>query len=228
MNNDNFITIQGWMRNELNLKGNELMVYALIYGFSQDDESRFTGSVNYIADWIGSSRQTVHNILKSLCEKNFVDKHEQYHNGIKFCSYRTLHPVKKFDKGVSKNLTGGCQKTLHNNIENNNIKDIYREVPEDIKQVFMEWVDMRKGIKKPVMSKGTVTRALNKLNQLAKTTDKKIAVIQQSIDNCWQGFYPLKDNSPKKMYPDFKPEERKNDCVEMPEEIRERMKGMFG
>ena len=26
MNNDNYIVIQGWMRNELNLKGNELMV----------------------------------------------------------------------------------------------------------------------------------------------------------------------------------------------------------
>ena len=48
MKNENYIVIQGWMRNELNLKGNELIVYALIYGFSQDEESEFTGSVAYI------------------------------------------------------------------------------------------------------------------------------------------------------------------------------------
>ena len=31
--NENFIAIQGWMINELQLKGNDLIVYALIYGF---------------------------------------------------------------------------------------------------------------------------------------------------------------------------------------------------
>ena len=30
---ENFIMIQGWMVNMLNLKGNELLVYAIIYGF---------------------------------------------------------------------------------------------------------------------------------------------------------------------------------------------------
>ena len=105
MNNDNYLVIQGWMRNELNIKGNELMVYALIYGFSQDNESEFNGSANYIADWIGSSRQTVHNVLKSLCDKGLLHKREENRNGVKFCSYKALHPVKKFDRGVSKNFT---------------------------------------------------------------------------------------------------------------------------
>ena len=71
MQNEQFITIQGWMRNELELKGNELLVYALIYGFSQDEESEFTGSIGYIADWTGATKQTVHNTLKSL-QKNLL------------------------------------------------------------------------------------------------------------------------------------------------------------
>ena len=33
--NENYVVIQGWMVNELNLKGNDLMVYAIIYGFTQ-------------------------------------------------------------------------------------------------------------------------------------------------------------------------------------------------
>lgn len=119
MKNEHYITIMGFMRNELNLKGNELVVYALIYGFCQDDESEFTGSVSYIAEWIGSTKQTVHNTLKALCDKGLLNKTESYHNGIKFCSYKSIIPVvKNFDRGWSKNLTGGGQKIRHNNIDN--------------------------------------------------------------------------------------------------------------
>ena len=33
---DNYVAIQGWMITDLNLKGNDLLIYAVIYGFSQD------------------------------------------------------------------------------------------------------------------------------------------------------------------------------------------------
>lgn len=38
------------MVEESGLRGSELVAYALIYGFSQDGESRFTGSARYVAD----------------------------------------------------------------------------------------------------------------------------------------------------------------------------------
>lgn len=43
--NENFYTVLGWMLNVLELKGNELIVFAIIYSFSQDGESEFTGSL---------------------------------------------------------------------------------------------------------------------------------------------------------------------------------------
>ena len=45
---NNFINIQGWMVTELGLKGNELIIYAIIAGFSQDGESNFHGSLSYL------------------------------------------------------------------------------------------------------------------------------------------------------------------------------------
>lgn len=33
--NENYLVIQGWMITELKLKGNELLIYAIIYGFSR-------------------------------------------------------------------------------------------------------------------------------------------------------------------------------------------------
>lgn len=117
MKDENYIVIQGFMRNQLALKGNELMVYALIYGFCQDGEDEFVGSVGYIAEWIGATKQTVHTVLKSLVGKGLLHKTEEYNNGVKFCRYKTLPVVKKFDEGVVKKIDGGGKKTLPNNIE---------------------------------------------------------------------------------------------------------------
>lgn len=72
---NNFIAIQGWMRTKLNLKGNELLIYALIYGFSQDGNSRFKGSRKYIADWCGCSLDTVDRSLGSLVNKGLLAKY---------------------------------------------------------------------------------------------------------------------------------------------------------
>ena len=45
---DNYFAVQGWMVTELKLKGNALMLYAIIYGFSQTTNTAFTGSVDYL------------------------------------------------------------------------------------------------------------------------------------------------------------------------------------
>ena len=47
---DNYIVIQGWMIEDLKLKGNELIIYAIIYGFSQTEGQLFNGSLQYLAD----------------------------------------------------------------------------------------------------------------------------------------------------------------------------------
>ena len=112
--NENYISIQGWMVNELNLKGNELLVYAIIYGFSQEENQKFAGSIQYLANWIGSSKQTVFNCLKSLIEKELIEKKETFINGVKFCEYQS-----KFLMGVVKIFDGGSQKIRPNNINNN-------------------------------------------------------------------------------------------------------------
>lgn len=72
--NENHIVIHGWMRKELGLKGNELLVYALIYGFSQDGESAFRGKLQFVQDWAGISKKTAITILQNLSEKGLVTK----------------------------------------------------------------------------------------------------------------------------------------------------------
>lgn len=92
INDNNFIAIQGWMRTKLELKGYELLVYALIYGFSQDGSSKFSGTRRYIAEWCGCSMRTVDNTLKSLLSKKLIVKHEKYVNMIRVCDYTAVPP----------------------------------------------------------------------------------------------------------------------------------------
>lgn len=107
-----------------------------------------------------------------------------------------------------------------------NKEDIYRDVPEPLKEAFMEWAKMRDKIKKPITSKATVTRALNTLYKLSKRTDVQIQIINQSTDKCWQSFYELKVEAKPKAYREFEKEpEYKSE--EMPEDIRKKLEGMF-
>ena len=66
--NENFVAIQGWMVTELGLKGNSLLIYAIIYGFSQAEGQVFTGSLQYLADWTNSTKQGVLKNLKKLID----------------------------------------------------------------------------------------------------------------------------------------------------------------
>lgn len=72
--NENYVTIQGWMINELGLKGNELMCYAIIYGFSQTTGQDFTGSYQYLADWCNIDRRSVIRVINNLLSKGLIVK----------------------------------------------------------------------------------------------------------------------------------------------------------
>lgn len=66
---DNYILIQGWMIEELDLRGNELLAYALIHGFCQDGQSEFGGSTGYVATWLNISKRSAIKVLQNLTEK---------------------------------------------------------------------------------------------------------------------------------------------------------------
>ena len=114
------------MRNNLNLKGNELLIYAIIFGFSQVENQYFTGSLNYLAEWTGiSSKTTVMTILNSLISKGLLEKEEIYNNGIKFCKYKALIEPKEIDKvdEVIKKDIENNKKNISSSIQKNDIKN---------------------------------------------------------------------------------------------------------
>lgn len=87
MSDDNFCVIFGWMCNGLNLSGNELLIYAVIYGFSQDGESRFYGGRGFLSRTLNISKPTVDKALKALVDKGFIHRVETERNGVVFHEY---------------------------------------------------------------------------------------------------------------------------------------------
>lgn len=124
--NENYIVIQGWMIKDLKLKGNELIIYAIIYGFSQLESQKFTGSLQYLSEWTNSTKQSVIKCLKSLIKKNLIVKEENIINGVKFCEYYSTkfnRVLNKVEWGGKQSLIGGIKQSLPNNIDIYNIED---------------------------------------------------------------------------------------------------------
>ncbi|MBQ5825151.1 MAG: conserved phage C-terminal domain-containing protein [Clostridia bacterium] len=131
---DSYILIQGWMINELKLKGNELLIYAIIYGFSQDNAGEFTGGLQYLMDWTNSTKPGVIKTLKSLVNKNLIVKKEHKVDGAKYCSYRSTKftgVVNKVNQGSKQSLPEGSKQSLLNNLSTDNIENnLYKYIVE--------------------------------------------------------------------------------------------------
>ena len=87
---ENYIVIQGWMRAEMGLSGAALMVYAVIYGFSQTGNCYYSGSIDYLAEWAGVQRRQVMRILKELTESGYIEKTEAGYNRFRYRTDREM------------------------------------------------------------------------------------------------------------------------------------------
>lgn len=217
MENTDFVNIQGWMINELNLKGNELIIYALIYGFTKDGVSEFRGSRQYMADWTNTSVRSVQNVVNSLVDKGMIEKnnHINKYGSLETSGYKAINvPKLSSEKNslVEKKVHEGSEKSSHNNIDNNisnNIVDIKEKniKKESVNSVIAEYtenkdlqdalhgfVEMRNKARKPLTARA-MKLSLNKLNELALDDVTKIAIVNQSIMHNWLIFYKLQNNN---------------------------------
>ena len=209
-----YIVIQDWMIADLQLRGNELLTYALIYGFSQDGESEFKGSLKYISSFLGVSKSTAQRNLENLVNRGVIEKRVEEISGVKFNRYiareKAEPPIVKMGTGCSQNGYGGVVKigTNNTNIYNtnnntsNNTKD--KGAParyfedEELNNKFLEFLSMRKKIRKPVRTDRALKALLKKLHELSGgDVGLMKQIIDQSLDKEWLGLFELKAGDDK-------------------------------
>ena len=93
MKNSKYINIQEFMFRDLKLSGNELIIYALIHGFSQDGKSFYYGGADYITELLGISEKTVYSILNKMTAKGLLFK-KKVKNFVKYEPNGNLKEIK--------------------------------------------------------------------------------------------------------------------------------------
>lgn len=145
---DNHVTIDGWMINELELSGSELIVYGLIWGFSQAENQWCTASQAYIARWANISTRGLRKILDKLEEKGLLIKETTTCKKGLESKYRAIRPSAE-DQESDRNkvpirpeqssyLDGNkvpirWEQSSYNNIEDN-IDNNIADIKENIKR----------------------------------------------------------------------------------------------
>lgn len=162
---DNFYVVQAWMVTKLKLKGLEKDIFAIIYGFTQDGEHDFHGSLDYLSQLTGYTRNRICTTLQHLIELDYIRKIVDRKDKLKPSSY-VVNPIivdthdcpKNLDSDCPKNLDSdafktptNCPKDLNIYIKNNkntknkeNNKDVrqktqlFQSSSKDIHQIFLD------------------------------------------------------------------------------------------
>ena len=186
-----YITIQQEMRDDLGLKGNELIVFAFINGYSQEGQGCYYGSLAHLQRVCGiASRQTAIDTLKSLVEKGYISKTENHLNGIKLVSY-SVCPI--IGQGVQK-MDIGCPKNGHNNKDIDINKDTIKVGKFNFKSALVgigvqedvvdAWLQVRK-TKRATNTEIAFNRICEEITKSGRTANECITI---AVENSWQGF----------------------------------------
>lgn len=133
-----FYTITQWMQ-ELGLRGTELNVYAIIFGYSQEADGCFYGTRSTLAKRCGvSSKRTIDAALESLLKKGLIEKKILTQGVQNIVGYSTCAKialgVQKLHPSPVQNLQGGCAEIAPKKIKEENTisKNIIPPTPQEV------------------------------------------------------------------------------------------------
>ena len=180
------------MVNELSLSGNDLICYAIIYGFSQDD-NYWEGSQSYLSEWLGISKRATVDILKRLISDGHIVKQEYEVNKVKFCKYKAVVP--NF-MGSEESALGGSEESSHDNKSSikkeKEDKSSFSKERLDYDEILAKWKEICPNLSQPRMlneKRKKIIRELLKSNN-ATTDDLYKAFQMISISSYCHAKHP--------------------------------------
>ena len=115
MKKNDYILIQAQMISDLHLKGNELLVFALIHGYTKDGRNRCRASLKYISGWIDTSKSAVIRAINTLEEAGYICRHTYLEGNVECVEYTTNYEalIERASKGefISLDLAKSAKKT---------------------------------------------------------------------------------------------------------------------
>ena len=126
----NFVVLEKWMAEDLDVNITELVVFAVIYSFNRNEKGTYYASTKLLREYTNRSERCIKYALKSLIEKNYIKKtnvqnkygsHNQYEvsKNIKNARAKQANKVCKNCNSDVQNLQPDGAKNASNNIDNN-------------------------------------------------------------------------------------------------------------
>lgn len=116
-----YYIIHRFMLDKLELKGAELNIYAIIYGYSRQGNGAYFGSRKHLADLTGLSVRAVQYALDNLVKSNFIFKRKvddliMYECNISKIDSTAIESSAKIARGSAKIARGECKNFTQDNI----------------------------------------------------------------------------------------------------------------
>ena len=190
-------------------------IYAYFCSYAGSGDTCFPSRGKICSD-LGISNDTFGKYLKQLTDNGYLECSQMKENGrfshniYTLCS--TILPCPKISDTediVHDNLDTNNNSINNNSYFNNNSIVVKKEskpkngydviiseytANDDLKEAIIGFIQMRKLIKKP-MTDRALKGIMNKLDTLASTDTDKIAILDQSIQNSWQGVFELRQDN---------------------------------
>ena len=170
-------------------------------------------SNEHLAEFCQCSKTKVSTAIKKLIDCGYI--YVQNFDGRK----RELKSrLSNFERQNIKNCKADIQNLKESNTDNNTVNNTNNTLSkkerksksksydeqiaeytgnEDLQNALKAFLQMRSFIKKP-MTEYALKLMLKKLDEIGNIDDEKIAILNQSITNNWQGIFPLKDGNTKR------------------------------
>lgn len=88
MKDSDYMVILAPMKSKLKLKGNALMLFALIHGYSKEGKNTCRVSLTYLAEWLDTDKAAVSKLINKLAKAGYINKIEYYSGGVKCFEYK--------------------------------------------------------------------------------------------------------------------------------------------
>lgn len=126
-----------------------------------------------------------------------VVKYDEYQSNDKESDKQMTKKRQAVDKKVTNKRQVSDKPTIYNKENKDNketkITNILPAKPEALHVAYLDFIEMRKKIKKP-MTDRAIQMLVKKVQGLSNDELTQIAILNQSTLHCWQSVYPLKNS----------------------------------
>lgn len=199
LKDDNYYSVGGWVPLRLGIKNPvEQIIFGIIYGFSQDGKSVFTGSTEYLAEWFNMSRSNIIVHLNNLIDTGFIIKeYTKNSSGRHVCYIANLELINKY-RDLKENVTEK-QENFNNNVDKekpaNTIKvskqekiindcidkfSFHKDIEDLLYQYYMSLVPIKK-----FPSSESIMLQLGDLDLLNDNIDAQKEIITETFKKSW-------------------------------------------